>query len=65
MDPSTVTIIAIAIAVLIPLVWFIATYNAFIRIRNHPVPIMYASSHHRIAFDDQCKKPVTCWDAKI
>jgi len=34
MEPSTVLIIVLAVLVLGPLVWFIATYNVLVRLRN-------------------------------
>ena len=35
MEPSTIVIIVIAVFVLIPIIWFIATYNTLVRLRNH------------------------------
>ncbi|HUT23081.1 MAG TPA: LemA family protein [Sumerlaeia bacterium] len=35
MEPTTVLTVAVCVAVLFPLVWFIATYNTLVRLRNH------------------------------
>ena len=35
MNPFIVLIIVIAVVVLFPVIWFIGTYNALIRLRNH------------------------------
>jgi len=35
MDPRVAATIAIAVAILIPLVWFVATYNTLVRLRNY------------------------------
>jgi LemA protein len=35
MQPSTVLLIILAVFVLIPIIWFIATYNTLVRLRNH------------------------------
>ena len=35
MEPTTVLTVVVCLAALFPLVWFIATYNTLVRLRNH------------------------------